>query len=359
MNSELTKLNSELIKFKSTSDRPEELKKIVDFVEDYFSGSDVVVKRYESNKKPSIVVLLEDTKSPKLFLVAHLDVVPAEDSQFEPRVEGDMLYGRGSIDNKGSAAIIISLMKHYSQQDEKPDIGLMLTTDEEIGGKDGARYLVEDEGYSCEFAIVPDGGNDYEVVIKEKGLLHVRIKAKGQGAHGSKQWLGENALDRLIEIYHELRKEFPFTTEEDRWKQTLNLGVMHGGTAANKVAEQAEMELDMRFTSDQEKKRIKDYILNIEGVEVDIMSEGSLFDTDENNPYLHKLKSSVEKIIGRKINFSKEHGASDARHLADANIPSALLEPIGGNIHADEEFVVISSMETVYNILKDFVDENF
>ena len=354
--SSLVELNSELIKFKSTADRPEELKRVVDFVEDYFSDCDVVIKRHESKEKPSIVVTLKDTKNPELFLVAHLDVVPAEDSEFEPRVEGDKLYGRGSVDNKASAAIIMELIKYYSKQENKPNIGLMFTTDEEIGGKDGAKYLLEDEGYSCEFAIVMDSGME-GITTKQKGAFHVKLTAEGKAAHGSRPWKGENAINKLMDFYYEIKKDFPQVTEEDNWKKTINLGKFQGGTATNKVPEKAEMHLDFRFTKDGEKG---DIIQKIEraGFEYKVTSDHSYLSIDKDHEFIQKLKESIEKIKD-DFKFEVSHGATDASHFAAKGITTALFMPKGDNIHAKEEYVGISSMKTVYDILKDFVNENF
>lgn len=354
--SQLTELTKELIKFKTTNDRPEELKRCIEFIESFFSECDVIIKKHESNSKHSLVILLKDTKEPELFLVAHCDVVPADEDMFTPVVKEGSLYGRGSVDNKGSVAVIMHLMKHYATQEKKPSIGLMITTDEEIGSENGVKYLL-DLGYSSKFALVLDSGEDYEVVIKEKGLLHVKLSAKGKSAHGSRPWNGENAIDKLIQIYQDIKKKFPDTKPDDRWHKTVNLGKISGGRVVNQVPSKAEMELDMRFVSDKERDEMQNYLENLDA-ECKILSGGNVLDTDESNKYLQSLKASITKVIGKETKFSKEHGATDARFFAEKNIPSGLLLPQGKNIHAKDEYVKVESLDKVYDILTDFIDNN-
>ena len=196
-NKEVVSLTDQLIRFKTTSDNYLELKRCMRFIEKYFSGCDVVIRKYERNKKPSLVVLFKQTKRLGLFLVGHIDVVPGDDEQFKPIVKSGRLYGRGALDNKVSVTIMMALMRYYSKQNHRPNIGLMITSDEEVGGKNGVEYLLKKQGYSANFGLVLDAGERYEIVTKEKGALHLKLSAKGKEAHGSKPWKGENAIDDL------------------------------------------------------------------------------------------------------------------------------------------------------------------
>lgn len=358
MKSEILSLTKKLIRFRTTADNYSELKRCAKFVKDYFKGCDVVVRSYEVNKKPSLVVLFRQTKKPELFLVGHLDVVSAEVEQFVPKVKGNRLYGRGAVDNKASVAIMITLMKSYSKQKHRPDFGLILVSDEETGSKSGVKYLLNKEKYGSEYALVADAGNNYEIVTHQKGELHLKLTAKGKGAHGSRPWKGENAIDKLLDVYFILKKKFPKTTKQNRWKQTINLGMIKGGTAVNKIPDFAEMWLDMRFTGDKEKVKMLNAIKRIKGIKTEVLSEGNVVFTDRSNVYSKALKKSVERVIKRKTKFSRGHGATDARFFAYKNMSTAMIVPVGKGFHAKGEYVEIKSMGKVYDILKDFIDNN-
>lgn len=209
MKQEIVNLTKKLIKVPSVKANTAALYKIINFCKTYFAGREFITKKLESNKKLSLVVTFEKTQKPEIFLVGHLDVVEGEKEQFIPQVKGNRLYGRGSKDMKGADSVMMVLMKNLASMKIKPSLGLMLTTDEEIGGLNGVGYLLRTKKYSCKVAFVPDGGNNFKIITSEKGVIHFKLTAKGKSAHGSRPWIGENAIDKLIKAYQKLRKEFP------------------------------------------------------------------------------------------------------------------------------------------------------
>ncbi|NIU59932.1 MAG: peptidase dimerization domain-containing protein, partial [Phycisphaerae bacterium] len=77
--------------------------------------------------------------------------------------------------------------------------GVMITADEEIGGANGARQALKE--IKAEFCIALDGGGLNKIVIKEKGIVKLKLIARGKTAHGARPWLGENAIENLINDY--------------------------------------------------------------------------------------------------------------------------------------------------------------
>lgn len=354
---EILALTKKLVRFKTTSDNIKEINKCTDFIVDYFKkNKGSIIKKYKIDKKPALVITFRKTKKPELFLVGHMDVVSGEKQQFIPKVRGNRLYGRGAADNKCVVATLMILMKEYSKQKEKPDIGLIFTSDEETSGK-GIKTLIKKYKYRPKFALVPDGGSDYEIVVKEKGILRLKVSAKGRSAHGAYPWKGDNAIEKLMKAYFKIKKLFPKTTKADRWKVTLNLGKMFGGDVFNKVPDYAEMWLDIRYTEDTNVKNIINKIKKIKGIKVKVHDTANMLITDTKNKYIKALKQSVKKIT-KKSKLSFEHGASDARFFSEKKIPVALILPMCHNVHAENEYVEIKSLGIFYEIVKDFVDDN-
>lgn len=353
---EIIILTEKLIKIESVKTRPENLDRVIGFCQDYFSGRNFVIKRFEKNKKPSLVVTFENTKSPEVFMAGHLDVVEAEKEQFRPEVKRGRLCGRGSADMKGADAVMMLLMKNLSKLKGKPSLGLILTTDEEIGGFDGARYLLEDKGYSCKVAFVPDGGRNFKIITSEKGIMHLKISAKGKSAHASSPWKGENALDKLINAYENLRKEFPNPKGPKDWRISLNLGKMQGGDATNKVADWGEAFIDMRYPETYTKEQILKKINGLIGdLKLEVITSGFPFHTDRDNPYIQRYHEIAEKTLKRKVSFDRSPAASDARFFSPKRIPVILTEPMGGGVHGKNEWVDIKGLEKLYQILEEFV----
>ncbi|MCK5476249.1 MAG: M20/M25/M40 family metallo-hydrolase [Candidatus Pacebacteria bacterium] len=359
MQKKIIKLTRKLVEFKTISENPDELKRVVDFIQKRYKDKNVFIRRYEKNRKPSLVVTFQKTKKPKIFLNGHLDVVNAPDRDFIVKIKGNRLYGRGTADMKGPVAIMLLAFEYFLKQEKKPSLGLLLTCDEEIGSKDGLEYLLKKEKYSAKLVINPDGGQDIlNIINKSKGLLHLRIESKGKSAHGSMVWLGGNALDKLISRYTKLTKMFPKPNKKNLWKPTLNLGVLRGGEVVNKVPDHAEMFLDIRIT---EKENMLDILSKVKkvflGCKVEILSKSDLFYTSEKNLYIKKYVEVLDKDLMVRPKFICEHGGLDARYFAQKNIPVIVNQPRCGNIHGENEWIDIKSMNEYYNVLVKYISE--
>ena len=348
---EILSLTKQLMGFETTEDRPDELLKCLAFIQKYLSGRGLVVRKHASSGKSSLVITFRETKNPELFLVAHLDVVPAPKRLFSPVIRGKLLFGRGAYDDKSAVAIMMVLARHYSKQSQKPDLGFMIVSDEEIGSHNGTQYLLRQ--YSSKFAIILDGGSDSEIVLKEKGPLHLRLKARGRTAHGSTPEEGENAIDKLLDSYLQLKKRFPRSRS---WSNTISLGTIKGGGVVNQVPDSAEMALDMRFISDKAKSETLKVIRSLKGISSEIISTGPVMDISRDNSYIRALRKSASQVLSKNPRFGRLAGATDARFFVERGIPSVLMMPDGKHEHSHQEQVDTESFGRLYLILKDFID---
>ncbi len=144
-----------------------------------------------------------DPNAKSLLLLAHLDVVPADPitwkkPPFSGEIDGEYVWGRGSLDCKGlvaSEAMATIILKREGFK-PKGDIVLAFTADEEAGGENGVGYLVRNHWKTIKADyIVNEGGGfllpigkdpkDYIVQTGEKGVFWTKIRVKGRGGHGS------------------------------------------------------------------------------------------------------------------------------------------------------------------------------
>ncbi len=360
MNENIIELTYDLVRMHTTADRPDELQRAIQYVNDYFKPIDsLVIKRYESRHKPSIVISTQDTLTPDILLVGHLDVVPATEELFEPRVAGTRVYGRGVCDMKSECAVMMRIMREIAALEEKPNIALMLTTDEEVGGFDGVNYLINEIGYRCKIALVPDGGTaPDDLVITNKGILTLRLNATGRRAHGSRPWLGENAIDSLIAAYARIRELFPNTpTAEDHWYHTCNIGTIQGGETFNQVPDFATCDLDIRFT---EQTNVDDLFAAVKekaGPDVEVINRisGSPIFTDPNHPYVKMYEEAVEKTLELKTEHNQHCGSNDGRFLSELGIPLIISRPVSGDQHSPHEWLEIESLPKFHRVYWQFI----
>ena len=349
---ELVALTQELIRFKSMHSRPDEIGNCAAFIEAYLTRHGISHRRIEQNGIPTILVLRPDGTVPVL-LMSHIDVVDAPEELFEPRVENGRLFGRGSIDDKYAAALSMILVKEQLKRlkasgKSQADLscGILISGDEEIGGKNGARAALSQ--LTAEFAIALDGGNLKKIVVKEKGILRLKLTARGRNAHGARPWLGENAIEKLIADYFNLKAHFAVSAP-DHWHRTLNFSRIQAGNAANQVPDYAEALFDIRYTENDDMDAVVAAVRSSIRGEVEVVEREPLF-MGGNTPYLDRLLA----LAGRP-EVGCEHGASDARFLSEFGISGIVWGADGDNsAHSPEEHVNIDSLLALHAILDTF-----
>src|SRR5262249_199476 len=97
------------------------------------------VQTFTSGGKHSILFVCGDGPL-RVLLAGHLDVVAADPDAFSlQRLRGGWLGGRGVADMKGPIAALLDLV----EAEPRPGLALLLTTDEESGGKDGVAHVLQ------------------------------------------------------------------------------------------------------------------------------------------------------------------------------------------------------------------------
>jgi acetylornithine deacetylase/succinyl-diaminopimelate desuccinylase-like protein len=102
---------------------------------------------------------------------------------------------------KMALATYIHLFKSLGESLKDYDIGILLTSDEEIGGMNGVQYCLDELKISGGIALIPDGGFNWNVETAAKGILQFKMS--------SKQSI-PNFLNCIQQISHyfELKREF-------------------------------------------------------------------------------------------------------------------------------------------------------
>ena len=346
---EIIDLTKDLIRFKSMDPQAGEINKCADYIETYLQKHSITYKRFEHNSIPSILITRSNGYAPVL-LMSHIDVVAGPDNLFEPYEKDGNLYGRGSKDDKYAVALSLVLLKkflaHIKSQEDLP-FGVLITGDEEIGGANGARKALAE--LNTNFCIALDGGSIDKIVIKEKGILRLKLIARGKAAHGARPWLGENAIEKLIADYQVLKTHFQ-ESAADHWHRTINFGRIQAGNAINQVPDYAEAAFDIRFTEHDHMEEVIETIQHAIQGELVVERKEPLFISGK-SPYLDLLLN-----IAQDTATGFEHGASDARFLSDHGIKGIVWGADGDmSQHSETEHVNIDSVYKLYRILAEFI----
>jgi len=143
---------------------------------------------------------------PVVLYLAHYDVVPPGPSwsrdPFSPQEAGGRLYGRGSADDLGNVAILISAYRDMARLVDKYGGTLVVafTGDEEVGGHNGARVLrdfLKARGMLPDYMINADG-TGLVVINRRRNAFKVELEAdpKRVIVRGARSRLSKSLVSR-------------------------------------------------------------------------------------------------------------------------------------------------------------------
>jgi succinyl-diaminopimelate desuccinylase len=334
----------------------------LDYIEDYVTKRGMFCRR---NRFDGHGTLLASTRSdtiltPKILLTAHVDVMSGSEQIFTLRREGDKLLGRGVYDMKFSIAGYLQLIDELRDSLGDYDFGLMITTDEEYGGRDdinGAHRLVE-AGLRPEVCIMPDStapGWDIETIAK--GYWRFDLVAKGITAHGSRPWEGESASLKLIHALHELKEHF---VDHNVDTDSLNIGMIQGGVTYNQVPDFMTAGIEIRYISKANLKKLQTIVKEIcdkHAVTREDRIVGELVKTDLKHPLVAAYLDSVQTVTGDRPKSHISCAASDAPYFFVEGINCIISCCEGGQHHSENEWISQNSFLQFVPILRDYLEK--
>ena len=311
-----------------------------------------------------------------LILNGHIDVVPVgfekmwSTPPFQPRVNGDRLYGRGANDMKAGIVVYTMAMKALQRMGFEPaaPVYLQSVIEEECTGNGALACLVE--GYTADAALIPEPMQE-SIMCAQMGVMWVTLETFGVPVHASEAHTGVAALEFAQYMFNELRAlEREWNAPANRHAMyckhahpiNFNLGKLQGGewTSSVPTFARAEMRLgyypgrtaaDVRaeveaFLKEAHARHPKAGSVNYEVKYAGFQGDGLVVDMDE--PVIKTLVECHAQINGERPASYALPATTDVKffHLY-GNIPSTCYGPKGGSAHGIDEWVSIDSMQRV------------
>lgn len=355
----LVAFTRDLVIIPSTACRVDERQRCYESVRNHIDSIETIeIREFASGGYPSLVAAPHGCAKPDVLLCAHLDVVALPDeSDYRSKIVDGRIVGPGAGDMKGQLAILLELFHAFHHRHPGVSLALAVTSDEEIGGVHGLGYLVGEAGLRCGVAIIPDGGAMDEVTVEEKGILHLRIAAKGHAGHGARPWRAKNALEIVIDSIEQVRRHFHTLRNDtsDHWYPTCSVTVVHvDNDTVNRIPPKAMATLDIRFPPPHSMDSMFAQVQKLigEDVKAEIIMGGQPTHLAPDQTYL----DAVEKLTGKSPRMIRESGGSDARFLCRYGIPVIMARPDVGDLHAEDEWIDIDSMVTFYRVCEEYLE---
>ncbi|WP_188063442.1 succinyl-diaminopimelate desuccinylase [Sphingobium sp. KCTC 72723] len=268
-------------------------------------------------------------KGPHFAFAGHLDVVPPgsgwTSDPFAPEIRGDLLYGRGAVDMKGSIAAFVAALA--ALPDDLPGtISLIITGDEEGPAVYGTLALMERmvaRELRPDLCLVGEPTSSARlgdvVKIGRRGSVNMWIRVAGSQGHVAYPHLADNPIPKLVRILSAVEAEV--LDEGTDWFQPSNIEITDlevGNVAHNVIPGAATARISIRFNDRHSGasliERIK-AIAAVEGGTVEARISGESFLTQP-GAFSTLVSGAIRDVTGVETELSTTGGTSDARFLS-------------------------------------------
>jgi acetylornithine deacetylase/succinyl-diaminopimelate desuccinylase-like protein len=388
MKHEAVELLARYLKIDTTNPPGNEAKGVAFFAE-ILEKEEIAYKIYEASPGRSSIraVIPGSGEKGAVILLNHIDVVPARADEwrvdpFSGAIEDGFIYGRGALDMKGQGILELLAFLEVKRKGLTPcrDLIFLAVADEEAGGTNGVRYLLNHHGKEFQADLVINEGGFglgnllpdrplFMIATAEKGVCRVKLTRSGPAGHGSAPH-GENALEKLVQgLSRLLEKDNPviitpliaeyFKQLATSWeflkpylqdgnpqtlieiltqngmlgiaqmaamlKNTISLNLMQAGNKVNVIPSSAEAELDVRILPGTDpttvvaaiKEHLADENIRVESTSASRASESSM-DTQD---FAIIKEVHLEHFPDALVVASLLFGASDSRFFREKGIP--------------------------------------
>jgi glutamate carboxypeptidase len=298
---------------------------------------------------------------PRGLLVGHMDTVfdPGTAAERPFRVEGSRAHGPGVTDMKaGLLCGIYALRAIRALAAGTASVGEWLpyqrlvfvaNPDEEIGSPVSGGPIREEAAQSDVAFVLECARANGDIVSRRKGIVDLHLRIRGRAAHAGVE--PEKGRSAILEAAHKIVALHALT---GRWDGvTCNVGVAHGGTRPNVVAEEMELRVDLRaptragLVEAEEAVRAIAATSTVPDVTCDVEEHGRHWPM-ERLPASERLVEHAVDVaarLGFPLRDAATGGASDANTTAGMGVPTLDgLGPIGGNDHAPTEYLEVDSI---------------
>ncbi len=291
---------------------------------------------------------------PNILLLGHNDTVFPE-GYFEGFKEDDeYIYGPGVCDMKGGNIVALQALRQiHKKNNEITNIDFFLVSDEESGSDDSSAVTTKlAKNYDYCFVFEAAGVN-LELVTGRKGVGRYLIRVEGKAAHAGTSY--RKGINANIEAANKL---IEYSKLIDFDKGTIvNVGKIEGGMGINTVSPHCEMQMEFRFDTNEEKKRVEDAVTKISNhsyVEgTSCVAQGIIQrEVMEENPRQFELIKLFEKLTNQEIPTERRGGVSDANVVSGQGVTTLDgFGPYGDGDHTKKERALKSSFEQRINMM--------
>lgn len=324
------------------------------------------IDRFVSGEAPdgpveNLIALRRNGEGRHFAFAGHLDVVPPgqgwSSDAFAPEIRGDLLYGRGAVDMKGSIASFIAALDGLHGL--PGTISLLITGDEEGAAVHGTRAIIErmkERGIAPDLCLVGEPTSVHRlgdmVKIGRRGSVNMWITVDGTQGHVAYPHLADNPIPRLVRILSAI--EAITLDEGNDWFQPSNIEITDisvGNEATNVIPAQARARISIRFNDMHSGASLTERLtalVEAEGGRLEAKISGEAFLTPPGDLSM-LVSDAIGQVTGLTPDLSTTGGTSDARFLSGL-CPVVEFGLCNATMHKLDEAVAIADLDQLRDI---------
>jgi acetylornithine deacetylase len=322
---------------------------------------------------------------PSLLLNGHIDVVPASQPDlwtsppFEPRRDGDLLYGRGAGDMKGGFAMATLALDALLDVDPDAIAGpltFLSVIEEECTGN--GTLAAARAGILADAVILPEP-TDLNMLLAGVGILWLDVVLDGKSAHAESADRAVNPIDLALTVVDALRGlEWEMNSEIEPsmagvgHPYNVNIGGLEAGDWHSSVPARATLRLRIghptSWSTDDTMSKVRDAIAAIDALwlrdhpptlrQAGFRAKGYALPGDD--PLAERLSDAHRSAHGHAPTAVAMGSTTDARlYLNDFDVPALCYGPVAHDIHGIDESVALSSIVAGARTLARFIADWF
>ena len=378
--SEVVALSQRLVRIPSVTACPEEriteVHRAATFVHDYLRNHGVPTLTFDQGPFPAVLAHFPGGEKAPAMLCGHFDVVEPEpdDSQFEPKIEGDYLWGRGTADMKTVVSTYLVWMKDtFKKGAPYPPVNLLLVGNEEngelepMGTPHVLKQLKEEWDYEPSFFVAGERTGEKgtelwgEVCTQNRGVLRFELVAHGTRGHSGLAG-GADLTERLLSAREALRELFAkhlTLKAADGWQSLARFAYIQVGTPGifNITPDRGALGVEIRPIPQDDVSKMR---AEIEALAAELQLEflpsawepGVICSPE--NPYLKALLSGIT-AAGGDVRIGRKGAGTSARFAPGGQ--AVVWGQTGIGPHAAGERHYIPSIDPYYRALDAFAVE--
>ena len=313
--------------------------------------------------------------APIFAFAGHTDVVPPgplsewSSAPFEPRRDGNLLYGRGAADMKGSLAAMIEATRRFVSAcpDHAGTLAYLITSDEEADASNGTVKCMEAlkaRNIAIDWCVIGEPSSSSRlgdvVRVGRRGSLNCTLTVHGVQGHVAYPDDADNPVHRAAAAITEFTGRTWDVGNEFFPPTSMQISNIHAGAGVtNVIPAELEIQFNFRFSTEQTEVSLRaatEAIFRQHDVHCtfDWRLSGNPFLTT-GGELIPAVQAAIADVTGNETELSTSGGTSDGRFIAPCGVQVVELGPRNHSIHKIDEHVEIDELDLLADVYTDIL----